>query len=333
MLNKLALSKIIDNRIQTLEGQEFQQFCDRLLLILYPSDYTSVRAGGPKGDMKNDGFCFIDRKFFQSHASRGEKIASIKKKIETDLKGCLEKQLDVKEFVYVTNDTLLGEVAAFIDELRNNHKGTKIDTWGPDKLAKKIAELEPSDIEYIIDIPLNTTTQNPYIIQIDSDDLDNGILDDIFQHISKILPEKTVELQLDIVKLRKLSEKIDLNFSQKHGKEVRSLVNDNWRRMMLVQRFIQEQMNIDDNRVVSLLGLIQDKFRFITGQVTIDYRIANMQLFEKIGVGLLPPNKVTNPDYVSNAKAIVLYFFEFCEIGKKTKDELLNLPPTLFDGI
>ena len=55
--------------------------------------------------MKNDGYCYVSRKFFQAHATRGESAKTTKNKIEEDLVGCLKKWDDVKEFVYITNDT------------------------------------------------------------------------------------------------------------------------------------------------------------------------------------------------------------------------------------
>ena len=73
--------KIVDDYIKAIEYYNFQDFCDRLLLTLYPDDYTPVRAGGRNGDMKNDGYCYVSRKFFQAHATRGESAKKTKAKI------------------------------------------------------------------------------------------------------------------------------------------------------------------------------------------------------------------------------------------------------------
>jgi len=74
-MNPATLKRIVENHIATLEGNAFQDFCDRLCIKLYPGDYTPVRAGGRKGDMKNDGYCPKARIFFAAHATRGEEIA------------------------------------------------------------------------------------------------------------------------------------------------------------------------------------------------------------------------------------------------------------------
>ena len=95
--------RIVEDYIKAIEFTHFQDFCDRLLLKLYPDEYTPVRAGGRNGDMKNDGYCIVSRIFFQAHATRGESAKATKEKIKNDLEGCLDKWKNVKEFVYITN--------------------------------------------------------------------------------------------------------------------------------------------------------------------------------------------------------------------------------------
>ena len=133
--------KIVEDYIKSINYYSFQDFCDRLLIKLYPDDYTPVRAGGRQGDMKNDGYCAKSRIFFQAHATRGEQASVTKKKIQKDLKGCLKHWKDVQRFVYLTNDTLLGTVENFVDELRPKYKSLQIETWGHSKLVEKIRAL------------------------------------------------------------------------------------------------------------------------------------------------------------------------------------------------
>ena len=143
--------RIIEDYIKAIEYTHFQDFCDRLLIKLYPDNYTPVRAGGKNGDMKNDGYCYIERTFFQAHASRKETISKIKTKIQTDLEGCIAKQNDVQKFIYITNDTLVGEVEKFVDDLRKKHKPIEIATWSPKIILEKTKDLPDKEIEYIIE--------------------------------------------------------------------------------------------------------------------------------------------------------------------------------------
>ncbi len=142
--------KIIDDYIKSIEYYYFQDFCDRLLLTLYPKEYVPVRAGGRNGDMKNDGYCYASRIFFQAHATRGESAKQTKNKIESDLNGCIDKWNDVKKFVYITNDTLIGEVENHVDDLRRKFQNITIETWGFKRLTVEIKKLKIDEIEFVI---------------------------------------------------------------------------------------------------------------------------------------------------------------------------------------
>lgn len=142
--------RIIEDYIKAIEYTHFQDFCDRFLLKIHPDEYTPVRAGGRNGDMKNDGYCFISRIFYQAHATRGESARKTKEKIKEDLEGCIEKW-DIKAFIYITNDILIGEIENFVDELRKKHTEIIIATWSPKIIIEKLKDLPLKDIEYIIE--------------------------------------------------------------------------------------------------------------------------------------------------------------------------------------
>ncbi|MBN2455313.1 MAG: hypothetical protein JXB29_02060 [Sedimentisphaerales bacterium] len=156
-MNKAALRRIVEALLSNLRGDEFQDLCDRLCMELYPDDYTPVRAGGPKGDTKNDGYCPKAKIYFAAHATRGEKTQATKDKIESDLEGCLEKHRDIKKWVYLTNDTLLGDVEMFVGELRTDHPEVTIETWGHKKITGKILGFDEKDIGSIFDLDLGVT--------------------------------------------------------------------------------------------------------------------------------------------------------------------------------
>ncbi len=157
-MDKAVLRKIIENHLACLKGATFQDTCDRLCLKLYPNDYTPVRAGGPKGDTKNDGYCPKAKIYFAAHATMGEKTAATNKKIETDLKGCVENYNDVKTWIYLTNITLLGETQRFVNEqLRTRYSKLVIETWDHKKITEKILTLEQSDIKSVLELNIGVT--------------------------------------------------------------------------------------------------------------------------------------------------------------------------------
>lgn len=151
--------KIIEDRIVNQEGNSFQDFCNRLFFTLYPDDFSPVRPGGRSGDVKNDGYCPKERIFLGAHATRGESISKTKLKIKGDLEGCIAKHPDIKTWIYLTNDVLIGEVHQFVDELRINNPKVDVQIWDHLKIANVICDQAQKSINYIIDLDLSTGSE------------------------------------------------------------------------------------------------------------------------------------------------------------------------------
>ncbi|MGW9044028.1 hypothetical protein ACWGQL_15920 [Streptomyces lydicus] len=152
-MDQNSLRKLVEGQLLRLEGNAFQDCMDRLGLELYPNDYQPVRAAGPKGDTKNDGYCPKARVFFAAHATRGERLDKTKAKIRGDLEGCLKEHRDVRVWRFLTNDTVPGEVDQFIDnELRPLHPSVTIEVWGLKTLANEVSKLKQEQIDRITDV-------------------------------------------------------------------------------------------------------------------------------------------------------------------------------------
>ncbi|MGZ2358554.1 hypothetical protein LRE75_17920 [Streptomyces sp. 372A] len=152
-MDQNSLRKLVEGQLLRMEGNTFQDCMDRLGLELYPGDYQPVRAAGPKGDTKNDGYCPRARVFFAAHAARGERIDKTKAKIRSDLEGCLQEHRDVKVWRFLTNDTMPGEVDQFIDnELRPLYRGVTVEVWGLKRPADEISKLKRAQVDRIIDV-------------------------------------------------------------------------------------------------------------------------------------------------------------------------------------
>ncbi|MFG2794294.1 hypothetical protein [Streptomyces sp. NPDC048419] len=162
-----SLRKLVEGQLLRLEGNAFQDCMDRLGQALHPGDYQPVRAAGPKGDTKNDGYCPKARVFFAAHATRGERMDKTKSKIRSDLDGCLREHRDVKVWRFLTNDTLPGEVDQFIDnELRPAHRDITIEVWSLKILAEEICKFPQRGIERIIDVIFDEAQPKPNSAQV-----------------------------------------------------------------------------------------------------------------------------------------------------------------------
>jgi hypothetical protein len=301
-----TLRKIIEDKISALSSN-FQDFCDRLGLKLYPNDYTPVRAGGPKGDMSNDGYCPKLRIFFAAHATRGEEISKMKLKIKSDLEGCISKHPDVKQWIFLTNDTLLGEVETFIDELRRDNESVVIETWGHKIIANKISELPKSDIAYILDMNFGTS----YELDEAINEKEREVINEIFEGVIAHLRDGKERINKERINLE---DKIKLNFKDESDREaVRKYFLYALTKVDLVeQRIRQEDGDIQNDLHSHMFNKYYElKLRNSTNILILH------QLFEMF----VPARKEKSPVYLNLARAFVLFFFDDCTIFEKTNEE------------
>lgn len=304
-----TLRMITENHISSLEGNDFQDFCDRLCLVLHPDDYTPVRAGGPKGDMKNDGYCPKARIFFQAHATRGETIAKSKAKILADLSGCLSKHSQVKSWIYLTNDTLVGEIETYVDELRPQHVTVTIETWGHKRIADQVMRLERPQIEMVLGMSLSLTD---FEIEEQIDKYESSVVDTIFRQVLSDLEEgggKAYEYEDNI----KIQEKIKLNFTDKSHQE---LVSGYFRYAYTKHRLIQGRVQSESPEVQN--DLHSDIFEKYT---KLKSAKSSIELLDALIEIYVPQEYVNNETYKNLAKAYVLFFFEDCTIFERAGNQ------------
>ncbi len=150
------------------------------------------------------------------------------------------------------------------------------------------------------------------------------ILDFIFQSkitVEDIEPTKDEKNKEIFVNLK---DKIPLNFKdQKQQNDVNKMFTNLWSTIRLVEKYLAEME--DQGKVLRLKEQIQTEFRKLK-----DQNNDILKIFDELPLLFLQDDKKTNPDYHSGAKAIVLYFFEYCDIGSKTEKEKLN-EKSLFD--
>lgn len=303
-----SLREIVENKIKTLDGDNFQDFCDRLFLELYP-DYTPVRAGGPKGDMKNDGYCTKERLFLQAHATINVQASKIKDKIKADLEGCIVKQNDVKKWVFVTNQTLNGEIEKFIDDLRKEHSNVEIESWGHMKLSELVLSLDKSKISKITGI---TIPENNYQDQISSETKEAQIIDKIFLDVLSKIEDITSED--DDNSTISLEEKICLNFqNESDQQEVRDYFKYALQKISLIEKRMESE---DVENQKDLQSFVLSRYKNLQRKNLEPIVILN-NLFEEI----IP---LTEKPYENLAKAFILFFFEDCTIFEKTNKEKQN---------
>jgi len=303
-VDKSSIRKIVEDRVSAKTVDEFQNFCNQLCLKLYPGDYTPVRSGGPTGDMKNDGYCPKARIFFQAYGIRSDgRIAVTKKKIEADLAGCVAKHPNVKKWIFLTNQTLVGEIEAHIDLLRLKYPSVVIESWGHLKIAQTIADFDIKIVSEIIDIDLfEDLTEEQEIVILDA------IFEDILETIKDKHAEYTYTTSIN------LDEKIQINFSLKEEQEeLRDYLKYAFSKLQLINdRMAIEAPSNQDDIHAYVVGLYH-KYRK-AGKTNMDILVS---MFDDV----LPKSKKSDIHYQNLAKALILFFFDDCTIFEKTKEE------------
>lgn len=152
-----------------------------------------------------------------------------------------------------------------------------------------------------------------------------GILQQIFAFV--LASSVTASLK-SLPESRKphLSKKIQLNFNDKQPFVTQTFYN-NLPYINLVKRFIENQLKIDSTPVILLVDRIQSLFLKFREAADPNIEINDFKHFDQIAEGLIPPDKVSDIEFIAMAKATVLYVFEMCDIGKIPLD--VEAPKTL----
>lgn len=159
---------------------------------------------------------------------------------------------------------------------------------------------------------------------------DLGIIAEIFQYIfdDKI---KNIDISnlKETEKVLQLKEKIEVNFENGSKNEIKNILTKNWNRIEIVEKYIQENNEISPERISALILKIQSMYKEKKSCDTSEEVVQNVNVIEDISKEFVPEDKKLNADYYANSLAIVLYFFQMCEIGKRTSNE--SVPLTLFE--
>jgi hypothetical protein len=146
---------------------------------------------------------------------------------------------------------------------------------------------------------------------------DLGILGEIIEFVleEKIPENFRIEYAEALSHEIELQLKIPLNTDNtEDADDLRDMFVNHWGMIMTVAKYLGDIE--DQGKVIRLREYIKSQYRTIRLESN-----SVIQIFDKLPFTVLPREKASNPDYNVTAKSIVLYFFEQCDIGKKTAKE------------
>lgn len=324
-MNKFNTLEHFEKYLSSLTAKSFSEFCERLLQKLYPKEDIEI-----KGTIKKNNHCLFSGTLFKPQFIPIESSFDSKSLINTDLVSFKKELKGLLKFIYITNNQNLSVSEEHLSELKQNYKDISFEIWDGKNIKQKLYQLSVPDLEYVLsEFKMIEGYEKVY----STPELERNIISAIFSFIFAADKKLKNGKVINSKKLTKIKDKIKINFEEVQHPRVTETYKKNLHNINLIESFIQLQMTQDENSVNELVDMIQDEFCRLRQVADSDSPIKDHLLFPEIAKILLPPGKENDPQFKSCAKSIVIYFFEYCDIGKRTADEINNKKnePTFFD--
>lgn len=165
-----------------------------------------------------------------------------------------------------------------------------------------------------------------YDYQGKSTEIQHNILEELISFVQVEDLDMSIVIPLD-KKLFHLKPKITENFVNRNIKSVIDTYNALWVDKEAVDYFIRNNFHRYERQLKAILDKIRNTFKSLklNRKSSVEFPVTDPLVFEKLASLFIPPDKKSDPRYFSTAKALVLYFFEYCDFGKKHKDDPLSL--------
>lgn len=149
-----------------------------------------------------------------------------------------------------------------------------------------------------------------------------GILSEIFEYIlaNNTSGDENTLLE-NSEKFSNTREKIKLNFPEEQQPAIRRMLLNTVHIRQLVETFLNNKSLTHRGRVLALREVIQANFCSKLGVYDSNTVVGDVRILEELVTQLLPSEKIMTPEYRTGSLAMILFFFEICDIGKKTNKE------------
>ncbi len=124
--------------------------------------------------------------------------------------------------------------------------------------------------------------------------------------------------------LEKLLPKISINFAANDRDSIQVSYSDNWYTKTLVDQYIRNKISLKPLQIFAMLSKVHNEYRKLNPERDIHYPVNYFSNVITISKSLIPLTKHKIPEYHACCLSIVLYFFEMCDIGDRTKNEQLS---------
>ena len=191
----------------------------------------------------------------------------------------------------------------------------------------KIGEIDGNGNSVAARDVYNTTTHQNFTGCSSADKMDDRVMNEIFDHIEKLelanSAHNSNSSEENNNKILLLKEKISLNFNEESQQEFSTCMAEIWDTKGFVEDFVKIKLETEETKILAIKHKIQKLYRDIKDSST-ETKIENIRVIDNMVTKCIPPSKNGDSIYELYTKAVICYFFEFCDFGKKTKVEEKN---------
>lgn len=316
-MGKIKHLKIIEEYISNLSDKDFTSFCDRLLHSLFPQAIQSC-------SILDNGYNIINNNIFIVVANEFSDLASVDSLLPDDL-----QEIAPASITFLSKD-LFGLTAEQKKQIRETAGKIRIDTWGIETLKLKLSSFDESVQYSIIDndsiFTQFLTSESDIVEEMD-------IIHNIFNYIKDNAKPITSVPNIKSKKHNGIVKKIKLNFTTFQSR-VSDMYQLTYYHKSIVEKYFLDTTVHDKSEVIILREFFRSKYCEISNYPKSTYPVNEYKFMELLADACLDEKFKQNKKFSLWAKAVVMYFFEYCDFGARNKKEtFVPKNPTLFDNI
>jgi hypothetical protein len=183
-------------------------------------------------------------------------------------------------------------------------------------LSSTVSKIDPQLLE-------NIDLQEMYLKAFHKPERTINIIEEIFDYVFSAQEEINYSTNIKDG-LEKLLPKISINFSGQDHVTMQESLSANWPTKNLIDQYIREKMALKPLQIFAMLTKVHNEYRALNPARAIHYPINYFKNILAITDSIIPAKKSKLSEYHACCLSIVLYFFEMCDIGDRTKNEQLS---------
>lgn len=249
-------------------------------------------------------------------------IAALTKRINSDIKTLQKVHYPPIFLIYLVSGSLFEKREDIYNYntsfSKNSCQVIIYDDWAMEEILIRCSKHPPFQKAFDL--------QSRYETLFDVPRIEQNVIEEIFLYVFSINKNEIKIPPFEKAYL-KLKLKIERNFKADFYNDVKILFNANWTNKVIVEDFIKLNFHRYESQFYTILDLVRNQFLTVKENfiAVSDFPVNNPVYFEMLAQVILPPDKKVEPRYLATAKAIVLFFFEYCDFGRKTTDDPLSL--------